>query len=410
MPPWVLTEMKYVIVQGDGMSDFPVDSLGGLTPLQKAHTPNMDRLAAGGRLGLVRTIPPGFPSGTDVGTMSILGYDPARYHTGRSPIEAASMGVDLSPTDVAFRCNLVTIAGSGEGGTMADFTAGHVSSEDAAELMAAIEEELGGGEMSFHAGVSYRHLMVWHDGHAGARTTPPHDITDQVVDPYLPSGEGSETLIELSLRARALLAGHPVNDRREADGEKRVTDIWLWGQGHRPDMPTLEQRFGLRGGVITAVDVVGGLGRLAGLDRIDVPGITGFVDTNYVGKGEYALESLKDLDLVFIHVEATDESGHMGDADLKVSAIEDLDEKVIGTVLAGLDSLGDWRMMVLPDHATPVSTRTHADDPVPFVIYDSRDAGGEKGSGLGYSESTAARTGDFVDAGYGLIEQFLDLS
>jgi len=396
--------VKYVLIQGDGMSDFPVESLGGLTPLEKAHTPNMDRLARAGRLGLARTIPDGYPAGTDVGTMSILGYDPSRYHTGRSPIEAASMGIEMSDTDVAFRCNLVTIENRDGGEVMCDFTAGHISNEDAEEIVRELQHELGDERFEFHPGVSYRHCMIWHGGPIATRTTPPHDITDQLVDGFLPAGEGQDDLRRLREAAREILAEHPANARREARGEKIATDIWLWGQGKRPAVPTLHARFGKTGGLITAVDVVGGLGRLAGLERIDVPGITGFIDTNYVGKGEYALRALDRHDLVFIHVESTDETGHMGDVELKVKAIEDLDEKVIGTVLAGIDRFGDYRVMVLPDHATPVSTKTHAADPVPFLIYDSRSS---CGSGRAYNEREAAATGELIDEGHLLIGQFL---
>ncbi len=396
--------MKYVVIQGDGMSDFPVESLGGLTPLEKAHTPNLDRLAAEGRFGLVRTIPVGLPPGTDVGTMSILGYDPSKFHTGRSPIEAASMGIDLADDDVAFRCNLITLDGEGDAAVMNDFTAGHVSSGDASEIIGALEDGLGGSDVEFHPGVSYRHLMVWHGGEAAMATTPPHDITDQKVLPHLASGKGSERLHELMTAARKIIKGHPVNDRREARGEKRVTDIWLWGQGRRPSIPTLTERYGLRGGVITAVDVVAGLGHLAGFERINVPGITGFVDTNFKGKGEYALNALEKFDLVFVHVEAPDESGHMGDADLKVKSIEELDEKVIGTILNGIDRYGDWVMMVLPDHATPVSTKTHSADPVPFAIMGSSEA---VGSGHAYGEREAVSTGVLIDDGYTLLDRFL---
>ncbi len=396
--------MKYVIVQGDGMSDYPIPELGGLTPLEKARTPNMDRLSAAGRLGLAQTIPPGFPAGTDVGTMSILGYDPARYHTGRSPIEAASMGIELGEEDVAFRCNLVTLAGEPGQEIMDDFTAGHVSTEDAREIIEAIQSELGSEEIEFHAGVSYRHVMIWHGGPVALETVPPHDITGKPVAGYRPRGQGADRLAEIAARAREVIARHPVNARRAERGEKPVTDVWLWGQGKRPAMPTLAERFGLRGGVITAVDVVGGLGRLAGLERIEVPGVTGFVDTNYAGKGAHAVEALAEADLVFVHVEAPDESGHMGDAALKVRAIEDLDRLVLGTILEGLDGIGPVRIMVLPDHATPVSVRTHTADPVPFVIFDSRV---QEGSGLPFSERTASESGWFVERGHELIEHFL---
>ncbi len=402
--------MKYVIVQGDGMSDFPVESLGGLTPLQKAHTPNLDLIADRGRLGLLRTIPAGMAAGTDVGTMTILGYDTTVYHTGRSPIEAASMGVDLGERGVAFRCNLVTIDNGAGEATMADFTAGHIGNEDAAELIETLQRELGDDEIRFYPGVSYRHLMVWQGGPVATKTTPPHDITNQAVAAYLPQGEGSEKLVGLAAAAREIFALHPVNDRRLERGEKRATDIWLWGQGRKPAVPTLGRRFGISGALITAVDVVGGLGRLAGMERIDVPGITGFIDTNYVGKATYGLAALKNCDLVFIHVESTDETGHMGDAELKVKAIEDLDEKVVGTLLEGLGEYGQWRIMALPDHATPVSTRTHSDDPVPFAIMSSDDFARADGAGRGYSEAAAASSGDSIEQGHTLLEQFLDIA
>ncbi len=398
--------MKYVIIQGDGMSDYPVESLGGKTPLEKAHTPNLDRIADEGRLGLVRTIPEGMPAGTDVGTMTILGYDSVRYPTGRAPIEAASMGIDLGETGVAYRCNLVTIDSGGPEPVMEDFTAGHVGSEEASEIIASLQAELGGDRYRFHPGVSYRHLMVWQGGADAPRTTPPHDITDQAVAPYLASGEGSEDLLALMRDAHELLARHPVNHRRREAGERPATDIWLWGQGRKPAVPTLRERFGLSGGLIAAVDVVAGLGRMAGMDRVEVPGITGYIDTNYVGKAEYALAALEDHDLVFVHVESPDETGHMGDAALKVGAIEDLDEKVIGTVLEGIDRFGDWRLMALPDHPTPVSTKTHADDPVPFGILGSGPREARRTGG--YSEKTAAATGDFLEQGHLLLDQFLD--
>jgi len=406
--------MKYVVIQGDGMADFPVEELGGLTPLEKAYAPHLDRLASEGRLGLVRTIPEGMPAGTDVGTMTILGYDLLRFHSGRAPIEAASMGIDLGDEDVAFRCNLVAIdrkAGDGGGaGVMKDFTAGHIASDDAAEIISLLQERLGGDGFDFHAGVSYRHLMVWHGGEDGMTTTPPHDITDRPIAEYLPSGTGAERLSRLSSDARRLIASHPVNARRRAKGETPVTDVWLWGQGRRPAMPTLTSKYGIEGGVITAVDVVGGLGRLAGLRRIEVPGITGFVDTNFRGKGEHALAALDTMDFVFVHVEAPDEAGHMGDAQLKVKSIEELDREVLGTILQGIGRFGEWAVMVLPDHGTPVSTKTHSADPVPFAIMGSAGPTTPKntaGSGGAYGEREAAATGVMIEDGSTLLDCFL---
>ena len=292
--------MKYIILQGDGMADYPLDSLGGKTPLEVAATPHMDWLASHGILGLTHTIPEGMPPGSDVGNMSILGYDPSLYHTGRSPLEAASMGVALGPDDIAFRCNLVTLRREESNTIMEDFTAGHISSEDAAEIIRDLSHDLRGDGIEFHPGVSYRHLMVWRGGKERMITTPPHDITDKGVKPYLPQGDGAELLLELMRRSEVLLADHPVNSKRQHKGEKRATSIWLWGQGKAPKMPSLKERFGINGGVISAVDIINGLGVYAGLERISVPGITGFFDTNYKGKGEYGLRALEQKDFIFI--------------------------------------------------------------------------------------------------------------
>src|SRR5574340_1271651 len=316
--------MKYIILQPDGVADRPIAELGDRTPLEYARTPNMDSLACCGMLGMTHTIPEGLPPGSDVGTMSVLGYDPRQYHTGRSPIEAASMGVELGPDDVAFRCNLVTI----EAGMMRDFSAGHISTPEAGEIIGDLDRALGGGGIEFHPGVSYRHLLVWRGGRSAMRTTPPHDITDRDVASYLPQGEGADRLLQLTDAAREILAVHPVNKTRRERGLAAATSIWLWGQGKRPALPTLRQRFGICGGVISAVDLVNGLGVLAGLEVIRVPGVTGFLDTNFEGKAAYALQALRDKDLMFVHVEATDEAGHMGDAQKKVQAVELFDSKI----------------------------------------------------------------------------------
>lgn len=398
--------MKYVIVQGDGMADHPLESLGGRTPLQAASTPHMDWLACRGLFGLAHTIPEGFPPGSDVGNMSILGYDPALYHTGRSPLEAASMGVKLGAADVAFRCNLVTLGGEGRKAVMEDFTAGHISSAEAAEIIRDLSRQLGGNGIEFHPGVSYRHLMVWRGGEEGMATTAPHDITDKEVASYLPGGKGAEMLLQLMEAAKSLLAEHPVNRERERKGEKRATSIWLWGQGKAPALPSLTERFRVKGGVISAVDIVNGLGVYAGLERIQVPGITGFFDTNYKGKGEYGLRALAEKDLVFIHVEAPDEAGHMGDVEMKVKAIEEIDAQVVGTLLDGLDRWGEWRLLLLPDHPTPIALKTHVAEPVPFVLFSSCDRE-EKHKGLGFNESDAGKTGTVVKEAFRLIEALI---
>lgn len=397
--------VKYVILQGDGMADYPLDDLGGKTPLEVAATPYMDWLASRGVLGLAHTIPEGFPPGSDVGNMSILGYDPALYHTGRSPLEAASMGVALGPEDIAFRCNLVTLRREGTSSVMEDFTAGHIRSEEAAEIIRDVDRHLGGDGVEFHPGVSYRHLMVWRQGKEAMKTTPPHDITDKEIESHLPEGEGAELLRRLMEGSETLLAHHPVNRKREERGERRATSIWLWGQGKAPRMPSLVERFGVRGGVISAVDIINGLGVYAGLERIPVPGITGFFDTNYRGKAEYGLRALEQTDLVFIHVEAPDEAGHMGDVEKKIKAIEDFDEKVVGTLLQGMDRWQDWRLLLLPDHPTPIVLKTHVSDPVPFVLFSSNER--EESKELGFNERDAKRTGVVVKEAFILIEALI---
>jgi len=398
--------VKYIILQGDGMADYPLEVLGGKTPLQAARTPNMDWLAQRGVYGIAHVIPDGFPPGSDVGNMSIMGYDPAVYHTGRSPLEAASMGVALGPKDIAFRCNLVSLGGSGDETTMEDFTSGHITTEEAAEIIQDIAKQLGGNGIEFFSGVSYRHLMVWRDGKEKMETTPPHDITDQKTAGYLPKGDGADRLLELMAASQPLLADHPINKKRRAEGKRQVTTIWLWGQGRAPQLPPLTKRFGITGGVISAVDIIHGLGVYAGLERIDVPGITGFLDTNYVGKGEYGVRSLEKYDFVFIHVEATDEAGHMGDVKAKIQALEDFDEKVVGTVLKGMAGRKDFRLLLMPDHPTAIALKTHVSDPVPFVLYspaEPRDNGP-----VGYNEQDAVKTGVVAKQAYRLMESLIE--
>lgn len=400
--------MKYVVLQGDGMADWPVVELDNKTPLEYAHTPNMDRIASQGILGLTHTIPDGFPPGSDVGTMSLLGYDPRRYHTGRSPIEAASMGVELGSDDIAFRCNLVTLgAGNDSQEVMVDFAADHITSAEAAELIQSINAELGGKEIVFYPGVSYRHLMVWRGGKEKMRTTPPHDIIGQPTAGHFPDGEGAERLQTLMARSREILATHPVNKQRQENGHKPATSIWLWGQGRRPAVPTIQQQFGLTGSVISAVDLVRGIGVLAGLDVINVPGATGFLDTNYLGKGQYGLASLRQKDFLFVHVEATDEAGHMGAADKKVQALHDFDEKVVGTILDGLQEFPEWRVLLMPDHATPVALKTHSPDPVPFAILSSEDIKKGRNNLTKYTESCARATGLVVPEAWTIMGRFI---
>ncbi len=398
--------MKFVILQGDGMADFPIESLGDKTPLEAAKTPHMDWLAANGDFGLAYTIPEGLPPGSDVGNLSILGYDPRKHYTGRAPLEAASMGVALGSNDVAFRCNLVTLKEQGSGHIMEDFAAGHISSEEAAEVIEDLGRHLDSYGVEFHPGVSYRHLMVWRNGKEEMETTPPHDITDRETEPHLPRGDGADFLRQLMESSRKFLARHPVNRRREERGDRKATSIWLWGQGKAPQLSSLQDRFGINGAVISAVDLVRGLGVYAGLERIAVPGITGFLDTNYKGKADYGLDALNQTDLIFIHVEAPDEAGHMGNAEEKVKAIESFDEKVVGTMIEGMQHWDEWRLLLLPDHATPVALKTHAMGPVPFVLYSSTAESTPRP--FGFNERDAQTSGVVVKDAHRLIEGLIE--
>ncbi len=400
--------MKYVVLLGDGMADEPLAELNGQTPLQAAETPNMDLLARQGTLGMVQTIPEGYPPGSDVANLSAFGYDPAACYTGRSPLEAASMGVELGPNDIAFRLNLVSLGDRDGEVYMDDFSAGHIGSEEAGQLVLALQEEFGGTNFSFYPGVSYRHLMVWHGGKDQLSFTPPHDITGQPVADFLPKGEGAEILLDLANRAKVLFENHEVNQKRIASGNKPANAIWLWGHGRAPQMETLRQKFGISGAVISAVDLIKGIGVYAGLDVIEVPGATGYLDTDYLAKGRYALESLKTRDYVYVHVEAPDEASHSGDLTEKIRAIESFDELVVGTLLEGLPALGEFRLLVLPDHPTPVKKMTHTGDAVPFVLFDS-ELQDEPNvfAGSAYYEKAAVDTGFFIEHGYELMNYLI---
>jgi 2,3-bisphosphoglycerate-independent phosphoglycerate mutase len=371
------------------MADLPLAALQGKTPLQAAKKPNIDRLARLGRCGLAQTVPEGFPPGSDVANLSVMGYAPSKHYTGRAPLEAAAMGVALAPDDIAFRCNFVTV----EDGIMKDYSAGHITTEEGGELIEAVQPLMP--ERRLYAGVSYRNLLVLKAG-AKAVCTPPHDISDQLAAEHLPSGPDSELLIKLMEAARPILARHPVNKKRIAAGKHPANAIWLWGQGPAPVMPTFAEKYGLKGAMISAVDLLKGIGRYAGLEVIDVAGATGNIDTNYEGKVQATLEALKSCDFVYLHIEAPDEAGHEGNIELKVRAIELFDEKVVGPVVEGLEKSGeDWRVLVLPDHATPISIKTHSCDPVPFAIMGT---GIEQDEVERFDEDAAKR------GAYGLVE------
>jgi 2,3-bisphosphoglycerate-independent phosphoglycerate mutase len=400
--------MKYVILLGDGMADEPLEALDGKTPLEHARTPHMDALARKGRTGLVQTVPEGFPPGSDVANLSIFGYDPAVCYSGRSPLEAASMGVELAEEDVAFRLNLVYLVAHYGKLYMADFSAGHITTPEAERLIDSLQQELGDDEFFFAPGVSYRHLLVWKGGKDRLTLTPPHDLTGQSIENHLPSGDGADRLIHLMTSAQLLLKNHPVNLERKNQDLPEANSIWLWGQGRSPRMDSFWEKYGLSGAVISAVDLIKGIGINAGLDVIEVPGATGYLDTNYRGKAEAALEALKSRDFVYLHVEAPDEAAHAGNLDDKIRAIETFDEQVVGTVVEGLSARGDFRVLVLPDHPTPVRKMTHTREPVPFALYRSQDEPAAPGAVSGFCEKSAAATGIFVGAGHDLMSLLVE--
>ena len=384
--------MKYVVCVPDGCADEPVAALGGRTPLQAALTPTLDALANRGEVGRAAVIPAGMPPGSDVGNMSIFGYDPARFHTGRAPIEAAALGLRLRPDQVAFRCNLVTL---GADGTMADFAGGHPSTEDAAAVVARLQDQLGTDEITFHPGVQYRHIVVAPADWADAECVPPHDLSDKPA--VFPTGPSAPKLQAVMDASRGVLAA------AKADGSPvTATQVWLWGQGPQPEMTPFRDAFGLSAGLVTAVDLVRGLGVLTEMDIVEVDGATGWYDTNYEGKRDAALAGLEaGADLFIVHVEATDEAGHAGDVDEKVKALENWDRRILTDLVAGLDAMGDWRLLLLPDHATPIELKTHTPDPVPYLLGDSR----EDGPGGVYTEEGVAAAA--VLAGHTLLPRLL---
>lgn len=394
--------MKYALIIPDGAADRPIERLENRTVLQAAEIPNLDRLARSGRVGTVQTVPAGLTPGSDVAIMSVLGYDPQANYTGRAPIEAAAMGIDIQSRQIVFRCNLVTITD----GVMEDFSAGHIRTDEARELIAAINDGLGASGVQFHPGVSYRHVMVTApaDDFEGLETTPPHDIIGQEVKGHLPEGEGAEWVKELMALSVPLLAGHPVNKARMDRGEKPASSIWLWGQGQKPTLKPFRSVYGPTGAVITAVDLVRGLGTLIGFEVINVPGATGYIDTNYDGKAQAACEALDRVDMVVVHVEAPDEAGHNADLEAKKFAIEQIDQRIIGPVAKKIESLGDGRIMVLPDHPTPIAVRSHTAEPVPFVIAGTNVSGPACPA---FDEDHARATGLHVTPGWKLMKNFL---
>ena len=396
--------MKYIVLVGDGMADYPIQELDNRTPLEVARTPNMDFIAQHGRLGRIKTIPEGLPPASDVAQIAILGYDPKRYYTGRGPLEAANLGVDLEDDDVAFRCNLITASGD----TLTDYSAGHIGSKEAAIIIKFIDQHLGTNKFKFYPGVSYRHLLLIKRGaeehFQDLICRPPHDIIGQSISKNLPKGDSADILIKLMHDAHKILETHEINTVRIDLKENPANMIWLWGQGRKPDLPKFTEKYGLSGSVISAVDLIKGLGRILGLDVINVPGATGYYDTDYEGKANAALESLKMKDFVFVHVEAPDEAGHNGDLREKITAIERFDRLVVGTVLEAFKRNRDFRILVLPDHATPIQARTHTADDVFFGIY-GKDI--TPGGFAGYSEKEAQKSELYFEKGHELMDYFI---
>ena len=396
--------MKYIVLVGDGMADYPVKELGERTPLEAARTPNMDFIAKYGRLGRVKTIPDKMSPASDVANISILGYDPQKFYTGRGPLEAANLGVDLEDEDVAFRCNLITATGD----ILEDYSAGHISSKEAQIIIKFIDQALGTNKIRFYSGVSYRHLMVVKRGAEEhleeLKCRPPHDISGQSISKNLPKGNSAEILVNLMQESRKILEKHEINQVRVDLKENPANMIWLWGQGKKPSMPIFEDKFGLSGSVISAVDLIKGLGKLLGLKVINVPGATGYYDTNYEGKAKAAIKSLENNDFVFVHVEAPDEAGHNGDLREKITAIERFDQLIVGKILQVFKNKKNFRILVLPDHATPVSIKTHTSDDVLFGIF-GKDISAR--GFLRFSEAQARESDLYFAKGHELMEYFI---
>ena len=399
---------KYVILLCDGMADRPVPELSGRTPMEAAHKPNMDALAAKSETGLVKTVPNGMKPGSDVANLSVMGYDPAVYYTGRSPLEAASIGIDLKDDDVTLRCNLVTLSDGENYGekTIIDYCAGDIPTAQADILIKDLQKALGGEEFTFYTGTAYRHCLVWRGGDADiGDLTQPHDITGKVIGPYLGCYQNAPKILELMQKSYEILKDHPVNKERIKNGESPANSVWLWGQGKKPALTPFYGLYGLRGSVISAVDLLRGIGKCAGMSVVAVDGATGYIDTNFEGKAGAALSELaRGQDFVYIHIEAPDECGHRGETEKKVLAIELIDGRALAPLLKGLREYESYRLLILPDHATPLELRTHSAEPVPYILYDSRDI---KPGKPGFDEASAKKTGILINSGPELIKRFI---
>lgn len=400
--------MKYVVVLCDGMADYPVPALGGKTPMMVAKKPHIDALAAKAEVGLVRTVAPGLKPGSDVANMSVLGFDPHRFYTGRSPLEAASIGIDMKDSDVSLRTNLVTLSDKGEpfaDKVIEDYCADDISTGEARQLIEAVQAAFGGGEYDFYTGVSYRHCLIWHGGTTElGNMTPPHDITGKVIGPHLSTAETARPLLEMMEKSFELLKNHPVNKARVAAGRRPANCIWLWGEGKRPALRPFEALYGIKGGMVSAVDLLKGIANCAGMEVAKVPGATGYIDTDFEGKAKAALDLLTRNDLVYVHFEAPDECGHRNEPENKVKAIEMIDSRVLPILEEGLEQYEDYKILLLPDHPTPIVTRTHASDPVPYLLYQKS---APKTGVDTINEETAKATGIYMENGPAMMPHFL---
>lgn len=401
--------MKYIVLLADGMADYPIASLGGKTPLEVLDLPNINGMASRGEVGMVQTIPAGMSPGSDTANLSVMGYAPEIYHTGRSPLEAASMGVEMKDTDITFRCNLVTVTEEPayQDKTMIDHSSGEITTEEARQLIAFLRPHVENSFLKLYPGVSYRHLLVWDQGPKDFDLTPPHDILEQPVAAYLPKGSGGAVIMDLMVRSHDLLKQHPINLDRMARGLRPANSAWIWGEGKKPRLDSFKAKYGLEGAVISAVDLINGIGVCAGLEPVVVEGATGTIHTNFAGKAQGAIDALKaGKEFVYIHLEAPDECGHQGDLDGKMRSMELIDEKVVGPVLKALNSMGEpYRFLVLPDHRTPIVRRTHTSEPVPYVLFDSSDC--KAGAGQRFSESSGEASGIHFDSGHALMDRFI---
>ena len=400
--------MKYVVVLCDGMADYPVPALGGKTPMMVAKKPHIDALAAKAEVGLVRAVAPGLKPGSDVANMSVLGFDPHRFYTGRSPLEAASIGIDMKDSDVSLRTNLVTLSDKGEpfaDKVIEDYCADDISTGEARQLIEAVQAAFGGGEYDFYTGVSYRHCLIWHGGTTElGNMTPPHDITGKVIGPHLSTAETARPLLEMMEKSFDLLKDHPVNKARVAAGRRPANCIWLWGEGKRPALQPFEALYGIKGGMVSAVDLLKGIANCAGMEVAEVPGATGYIDTDFEGKAKAALDLLTRNDLVYVHFEAPDECGHRNEPENKVKAIEMIDSRVLPILEEGLEQYEDYKILLLPDHPTPIVTRTHASDPVPYLLYQKS---APKTGVDTINEETAKATGIYMENGPAMMPHFL---